>query len=107
MVMGRTKHPRGGGGDSQAIDFQCSVSASLQGNHDDLAFSSSNNSFPVPFLVQIEEALAVSSTTPTLCTSEIKRRRSGSTPAVSCSVFVVGSWSTPSSTKLGIRGELE
>ncbi|CAL9057176.1 unnamed protein product, partial [Musa banksii] len=32
-----------------------------------------------------EEALAVSSTTPTLCTSEIKRRRSGSTPVCSLS----------------------
>ncbi|XP_064971104.1 uncharacterized protein LOC135615935 isoform X1 [Musa acuminata AAA Group] len=105
MVMGRTKHPRGGGGDSQAIDFQCSVSASLQGNHDDLAFSSSNNSFPVPFLVQIEEALAVSSTTPTLCTSEIKRRRSGSTPVCLSSapgplhlppnLVSVGNWNDP------------
>ncbi|THU51936.1 hypothetical protein C4D60_Mb06t36320 [Musa balbisiana] len=32
-----------------------------------------------------EEALAVSSTTPTLCTCEIKRRRSGSTPVCSLS----------------------
>ncbi|CAL9765320.1 unnamed protein product [Musa acuminata subsp. burmannicoides] len=105
MVMGRTKHPRGGGGDSQAIDFQCSVSASLQGYHD-LLFSSSTNSFPVPFLVQIEEeALAVWSTTPTLCTFEIKRRRYGSTPVCSSSapgplhlppnLVSVGNWNDP------------
>ncbi|CAL9123954.1 unnamed protein product, partial [Musa textilis] len=38
----------------------------------------------VPFLVQIEEeAMAVSNATPTQCTSEIRRRRSGSTPVCS------------------------